>query len=376
MFVALSLFSLCTSTNPVAPQAAPGAQAAGVPLAVLPLRSEGLQLNVAQRLDGLIRARGAAVGGYRVQTAEETTALLEAAQALGVTCDLGSPECGAQIGTVAAVDRVVVGRAATVAPFGDLAGGVGLELTLVDANTRAVVRRAIALLPDEPAAQSAAFAGVARVLFAADGAAPWLVVNGGAPGARVVVDGIDVGALPLPRPIAGVVAGPHVVRVAAPGFLPWADTVTTAGVDPSTVDVALVVDPASLRAVVSPAQIAVAWTAAGVGAAVAVAGAVATGVGAQPWFAFDAAVSELDALKPDDDDFVGRARDLHDKAAAAEGEWAAWGSPVTAVGVGGVGVGVVAAVGGAVWAMMLSSSNEPVAATAQSGSPSATTTTR
>jgi hypothetical protein len=66
MVPALSLLVLCAvadaggasaGSRPVAPST-PGA---GVPLAVLPLRAEGLQLNEAQRLDGLIRARGATV---------------------------------------------------------------------------------------------------------------------------------------------------------------------------------------------------------------------------------------------------------------------------------------------------------------------------
>jgi hypothetical protein len=295
-----------------------------------------------------------------VQTAVETTALLEAAQALGIKCDLGEAACGAQIGQVAAVDRVVVGRAARVAAEGAHPGGVGLEVVLVDAGTQAVLRRALVLLPDDPAAQAEAFESVARLLFAGDGAAPWLVLGGGAPDARVRVDGVDVGALPLSRPLAGVVAGAHVVEVRAAGFLPWRSVVTTAGREPTLVDVRLVVDPASLREVASPQQIAVAWAIGGAGALIAVAGGVATAVFSQSWFAHDAATRALADVPETSTTYVDDVAAQHQAAAAARAEWEGAGAPGTAVGITALAVGVVAAVGGTVWGTMLILGNEPV----------------
>jgi hypothetical protein len=358
MFVALSLLALCASVDPTAAAAGTTSGAAGVPLAALPLRAEGLQLNEAQRLDALVREQSASVGGYRVQGAEDTISLLEAAQALGITCDVSTPECGAQIGAVAAVERVVVGRAVRVATSPEHQGGVGLELVLVDVKSRTVLRRVLSLLPDDPAAQVDAFPRATRVLFGADGAAPWLVVNGGAPGARLTVDGIDVGALPLQRPLAGIVGGAHVVRVVAPGFLPWAKLVQTAGIEPTVVDVALVVDPTAVREVVSPEQITLAWTVAGVGAALFAAGGVVAGVASQPWFVFTDAEQKLKALQPSDEDYAQKAVLLHDRAAQAEQDWAT-ASQWTVAGLFGVGVGVVAGVGGAIWGTVLMQTYEP-----------------
>jgi hypothetical protein len=376
VLAALTGLPAVTDGSSGAPAASPLHDSIGMPLAVLPLRSEGLQLNEAQRLDGLIRDRGAVVAGYRVQTATDTTALLEAAQSLGVSCDLAEPACGAQIGVVAAVDRVVVGRAARVPANGPATGGVGIELTLVDATTQAVLRHAIALLPEEPAAQVAAFDAIGQVLFGKDIGAPWLLCNGTPAGAVVSVDGLEVGPLPFARPLAGVVAGQHHVTVRAPGFLPSSTVVTTAGVAPTIVDVALVVDPQALREVVSPEQIAVAYGTAGVGGVLFLAGGVTSILASGPWFAFQEAQAELDGADPTSPDYAGFIAAKHNEALAAQEAWNGGASVLTAVGLVSMATGLVAGIGGATWAFLLQqAADEAGAVKGDEGAASSTTAT-
>jgi hypothetical protein len=330
-----------------------------MPLAVLPLRAEGLQLNEVLRLDALVRERGAVLGGYRVQTAAETTALLEAAQALGVVCDLGDPQCGGQIGVVAAVDRVIVGRAARVVASGDRPGGIGLELTLVEASTGAVLRHALVLLPDDPAAQTVAFDAVAQVLFGKDPTAPWLVLSGAQPGARVFVDGVDVGSLPLNRPLAGVVAGTHVVEVRASGHLPWHAVVRTTGSEPAVLDVKLVIDPTTLREVASPVQIGVAYGVAGLGVVLTAVGSLLIAGFSASFWEFEAKTKALADASATDPDYIGTVGRLNREAAAAEARWNAGDAQMTAVGVTVTSIGGLAALGGAVWGTVQLVGNEP-----------------
>jgi hypothetical protein len=358
-FLALGLAAQTPSPDAPAPT--------GAPLAVLPLRAEDLQLNEVVRLDGLLRDAGAKAG-YVAQSPQETTALLEAAQALGVQCDLGVPACGAEVGRAAAVDRIVVGHAALVAAGADHPGGVGIEASLVDANNGATLRHVTALLPREPDAQRAAFDAVARGLFDAAPGTSWLVVTGAPAGATISVDGIDIGALPLGRPVTGAVAGVHVVAARAHGYLPWVRAVTSAPGEPALVDVALRVDPAAQKEVVSPLQVGLVWGLAGTGAALAVGGAVTAAIGSQPWFAYSAANDALRSLQAGPDQPAQAAR-LHADASDAADAWASWGSPTTIAGAVIGGLGLVAGAGGVVWALSLPDEED-----ATTPPPSSTTT--
>jgi hypothetical protein len=318
-----------------------------------------------------------------VQSADETTTLLEAAQDLGVTCEVGEPVCGAEIGRVAAVERVLVGRAARVADIAAqgeaaaVAGGIGLDVALVESASGAVLRRVHALLPAAPAAQVKALDDVARALFV-DGVTSTLTVRGTPAGAEIVVDGLAAGALPAagaaPAVVDGVLPGAHVVSVRQRGYLPLVTTSTVTAEGGAVVDAVLVVDPDAEREVVSPLQVGVAFGTAGVGALMLAAGTTIGVLASQSFFAVAEANAAIDAADPTRAGYPATVRDLHAQASSAQADWTNGGYATTVGGIVVAGVGVVAAVGGAVWGTLLlsSSENEPTSSPPSSPSPSTT----
>lgn len=120
----------------------------------------------------------------------------------------------------------------------------------------------------------------------------------------------------------------------------------------AAIDAPLPPDPNAVVAEPSP----VPFVVAGAGGLVAVASAVAVVVGAQPYYAHDAARAEVARLRAEANDDPSSTSSLLEQAdarqeeqALARADWESWGQVVVVAGAIGVVAGVAAASGGLVW---------------------------
>lgn len=319
-------------------------------LAVLPLRAEAVQQNEADRLAATLRLR-AQVRGFVVEPSDRTVQMLESAQSLGLTCDLRTPACAAEIGAVADVDVVVVGSA-----VGDDNGRIGLTLARVNTRTRAVERTVRALVPQNVDALGPAVDVVAAAFF--DDAAALASVDATvAPaGAVVVVDGAAV-----QLPVQDLVPGEHSLRVTLPGHLPFQTRFVAVAGETVRHTVSLVVDENAVKVVSDPMVTVVPWVVAAVGGAVALTGAGAVAVGLGPAVSFNeeqAKIAEANRAPSEAGypvEVAGRFRASEERRA----EWNSWGQPLTSVGVAMAVLGVAAAAGGTIAALVLAPDDAP-----------------
>jgi len=333
-------------------------------MAVLPLRADGLQLNEANRLNLSLRARAGTRGGYDVQGADLTTQLVEAAQGLGIDCDVNAVACGVELGRIADVEFVLLGRAALVPastpPAVVVDKSVGVDVTVVDVKAGIAVRRVRALLPHAPDAQVPAIDALTDQLFGASAAASGTLRLTTQPaGAAVVVDGIpagmsdNAGALAL----ANLSPGPHVIVVSAKKHLTLTQVVAVLAGEVA-LPVTLTFDKDSEVEVIAEEVVVVPFIAAGVAGVVAVAGGVMLGIGVQPYFAHQGANERLASLDQADPGYPSLAKQAHDESAAAAAEWSTWGGPLTVSGSISLGLGVATAAGALAWGFALSQSAE------------------
>jgi hypothetical protein len=319
-------------------------------MAVLPLRVEGLQLNDVQRLNLMVRQRAATRGGYQVQSERTTVELVEASQGLGLDCDVNDARCASQLGKIADVATVLVGRA-----VGGLDGYIGLDLRIIDVASAAERRGATAAIPAGADDQLDALNALLTALF--DGSAlATLSVTGQPDGAEVVVNGVVRGEAPLAMPIAGLAPGPHVIEARRKGYLSSRAMITVESGAAASHSFSLIVDPEAMRTGPTALQIAVPFIGAGVGAALAVTGAVVGIIGAQPYLAFEGHAAEIERLNQLERDAPGYATDAaraHENASAAARDWNGWGQPTFATGVALGVLGTSAAVAGVIWGSLL-----------------------
>lgn len=322
-------------------------------LAVLPLRAEGLQLNEANRLNLLLRARSSTRGGYAVQGEDLTNQLVEASQDLGVNCDINAVACGVDLGKLADVDFVLLGRAVKIAAVGNEPAAIGIDVQLVDVKAAIGLRRIIGRVSLDSERQTLELDGASDALFGT-AVLPTLTVNVTPDGATVKLDGIAVGSSPVGQ-VTGLLPGAHVVDVEKKGYLPYPTSFNLAAGDAAALEVALVVDPDAEKKVISPLQKALPFVGAGVGAAVALTGTGLVLFGVQPWLGMESANRQLDELEKNAParDFPERAAALSDTSAAEGQKWTSYGQPMTVAGSVAIGVGVVAIGVGLTWGLVL-----------------------
>jgi hypothetical protein len=329
------------------------AEARAATMAVLPLRAEGLQLNEAQRLNLLVRMRAASRGGHVVQSEELTTNLVEASQSLGVDCDVNAVQCGAELGKIADVELVLLGRATSVDDAG--ARFIGVTLRVVDVKGAREQRRVTALVPANAEEQTAAMDALTSLLFDANAPLAALSVRTDPAGADVYVDGELSRA---PERIDALAPGAHVVRVAQKGFLAQTQRAELHAGE-AQLDAVLAVDPDAVHETVtvkettttSPLAIAVPFIVAGAGTALAVGGGVAIVVGVGPYNRIQSneeRIRALDASSARDPAYPSKVRDLHDDSDRALEEWNSWGQAAVVTGGVLLGVGALASLGGGV----------------------------
>lgn len=329
-------------------------------MAVLPLRAEGLQLNEANRLNLLLRARATTRGGYAVQGQDLTNQLVEASQALGVDCDINAAACGVELGKLADVEFVLIGRGVKLAASADSPACFGIDVQLVDVKAGLGLRRVIGRISMDADVQTKDVDEAANALFGS-GAQPGLALQVSPEGSTVKLDGVTLGLSPLPS-TTGLLVGPHVLDVEKKGFLPQTTPFTIEAGGSAALVVNLLVDPDAEKEVISPMQKAVPFVTAGVGGVVALAGGGLMLVGLQPLFASEAATRELASLEAeaetvDDQLFPDKVALANETATRERASWLSWGQPTTVAGGVAIGVGIAAIAAGITWGVVLLNSD-------------------
>lgn len=351
----LALVVLSTLIS-LAAQAQTAAATSAPTMAVLPLRAEGLQLNEANRLNLLLRARATSRGGYAVQGQDLTNQLVEASQALGVDCDINAAACGVELGKLADVDFVLIGRGVKLAATAENPACFGIDVQLVDVKAGVGLRRVIGRISADADAQTRDVDDAANALFG-NGPQPGLALQVAPEGSTVKLDGVVLGLSPL-TPTAGLLVGAHVLDVEKKGFLAQSTPFTIEAGGAAALAIDLLVDPDAEKEVVSPMQKAIPFVTAGVGGVVAMAGGGLMLVGLQPLFASEAATRELAALEAeaetvDDRLFPDKVATANETATRERASWLSWGQPTTVAGGVAIGVGVAAIAAGITWGVVL-----------------------
>lgn len=321
-------------------------------LAVLPLRIERLQGNDAIRLDDLLRGRAETRARMTLQPADTTATMVDAAQSLGVDCELVSVECAAKFGAVADVEYVLLGTAAGYGPE------IGMDLRLVQVSTGAELARAAALLPADFDEQEAKVGVLVAALFVPpdhplrSGQGVLRAAEVTPEGATVTVDGAPRGQTPITAPITGLVPGAHVVVVSKDGFEPQEVRFEVEARGTHELRTTLTGGGPRAR---TPFERALPWSVTAVGGALLAAGLVTTGVGVVPFVDAQAAQGQLDALVSSPDpspSYAAEAGVLYARIEQQKRDWETWGLPAVVVGAAVAGVGVVVTGGGVLWGVL------------------------
>jgi hypothetical protein len=322
-------------------------------LAVLPLKATGLQLNEAQRLDLALRTRFELSGRFTVQDAASTTKLLEAAQGLGLDCDVNALACARDIGQIADVDMVILG-AAVVIDEGTEEARVGLDLRLVDVRQGTEIRRVSGLIPRAPTDMlPGANQEIAHLL---DDTAPLAkaVLKVAPDGARILLNGIDRGVSPLAAPLDGLAPGSHHLRIEREGHLPHVTRFTLAPLEAADIDVVLVANPVEVvEREISIVEQAIPWSVAGGGAVTALAGLAMLGAGLIPLVQHEQAKDRLDDVAQDNAGYAEHVESVYAEQSAHAQSWNTWGRLLTGVGGTAMVVGALVAGAGVAWGITL-----------------------
>ena len=206
-----------------------GAVDAGVPelkLAVLDVVVSGdASPALGRALADVAAAEASRVGVARVMTQADVATLLgieRQKQLLGCTDDSG---CISEVASAMDVDRVLSAEVSVIEHTTLLA------VRHVDVRRGRTLGRLTATLKD---AGNAVLADAMRRLTHELLTGQKLDTSGvlklavDEPGARITLDGADLGASPLKEPVRRVLEGPHQVTVQKEGFVTWSSTVTVA----------------------------------------------------------------------------------------------------------------------------------------------------
>lgn len=201
---AFLIVSTLASLAPVAADAA----AAKRTVAIYPLQPLGTEPSVAERLEEIVYLEMAETGRVYLVDRDKVVRLVEQDRSHGVTCQ-GAPDCLAVLGSRLGADQVFYGTVAT------LGGSYVLDAKLVDTSNRRIVGRRSITLQGEQAVLLQGIRDLAVQLAAPDLWAGTLDLRLKQKGAKIYVDGLDVGSSPIP-PLTKMVPGKHVLRVVSP----------------------------------------------------------------------------------------------------------------------------------------------------------------
>ncbi|MFH1809935.1 MAG: PEGA domain-containing protein [Pseudomonadota bacterium] len=178
-------------------------------VAVYPLVPLGTDAEVALRLEALVHAELSAIGEVIVVPRAEATALKDQWDIVGKQCP-GHADCLAEFGRGIGADRVLY---ATVAGLG---ASYVLDAKLVDSVGRTVLARQSVVLQGEQAVLIRGVRELAVQLVAPTQFVGALDLRIDEPGARVFIDGGEVGVSPLPL-LRTLSPGKHALRVVQQG---------------------------------------------------------------------------------------------------------------------------------------------------------------
>lgn len=314
-------------------------------LLVLPLHADRVQQNEAQRLGNLVREVARSQSPFSVESESSTTEIVESLVGMGLECSLNEPSCATRVAKVSGAGRVVIGSVR-----GGVSERVGFELRLVDAEAGAELRRVIGLVPREIEAQQAATAELAGHLFSS-AILPRLAVESQPLGADVFVDGFQQGVTPLASAIAGLAPGEHVVELKKKGELPRTELLHLSLGEHADLRITLEVDPASLRAAPTSAELTLPFWFAGGGAVVALGGAAAVAVGCGPLVAWSGAKSDFEKANADRETaaFPARVSDAQKAMAVASSDWDSFGRTAVITGSALILAGTATAAATWIW---------------------------
>lgn len=127
------------------------------------------------------------------------------------SCTTGDAPCLVRLGQAAAVQAVV-----SPALQGD-AEGYALTLSIVDVAAGTEAGATTIRLDKDPAAHAMKVREIVTRVLAPDLYVGQLLLSVSKPGARVLIDGVEVGTTPLPGPIEGLAPGRHALEVRLEG---------------------------------------------------------------------------------------------------------------------------------------------------------------
>lgn len=185
--------------------------------AVLDLRPLGIAPDVAHNLTQIVAAQIRSMEGASVISRDDMNAMIgveRLKQQLG--CDDAS-SCLAEIGGALGVDKLVVGHA------GLLGQNYVISLRLIDVRSVTVEQRVTDVFVGQPGELIRAVRQSARRMLGstvADEQPGMLSISSPQRKARVFVDGVQRGRVPLP-PIGNLVADKHSVRLRHAGYQDW-----------------------------------------------------------------------------------------------------------------------------------------------------------
>jgi hypothetical protein len=233
-------------------------------LALLRLEPLGLDAQRAENLDALFRAELERVAGGRIVSRATVEKTLDGAPDLRACT--GAPACLSAIGRALGVRRVVWGS------VGELGDSYVVNLKLVDAARGVEERRVEGTLRGSADDLIEEVRVAAHRLLAPEAVRGAVAVESDVRGARVLIDGRQVGRTPLARPVGDLSVGAHALRVEADGYQPFATDVQVRFQKTSEVAVRLAADGAAPRPRPRRTWISSPWTYAAVGAAAVIAG--------------------------------------------------------------------------------------------------------
>jgi hypothetical protein len=188
------------------------------PVVLMPVEGADVLPAVRDAVDAVVREAAVRRLGPRLQSADDTDAVVADAVASGLNCSLREVSCGVRVGVIAGAGEVLV---PTVRSGRDRR----LELTVLRidvARGSAVAMGATVLLVSD-------VAGLARFLgtLLEPPASVAVEVDGAVAGGVVFVDEVAVGALPLAAPVALSVGAHQVAVVDAAGTIVHQRALTT-----------------------------------------------------------------------------------------------------------------------------------------------------
>lgn len=188
-----------------------GAPAAEKPqrIAIYPLQPLGIEAQIADRLDAILREEVARLPQVKLQGRAETQLVAEQVERDGRECS-GKPECLARIGLACGVEKFLYG---TVATLGD---SFTVDLKLVDVASKKLERRLSERLSGDETVLIDGVRELAAQLISPTAYVGTLELREVEVGALVFVDGRQVGSAPLtPLPLE---PGKHAVKITKDGF--------------------------------------------------------------------------------------------------------------------------------------------------------------